>query len=122
MNQRFTLLKMMVIPTFLMVLLMVAACKKDNTPSDTGSDLEFVSLTTERDTIVVQELTKITANVKGDGLSYSWKCDNELAVLDGSGAEIYFTICHAGKFKITCDVKDSNNNTASKEVYVTTIE
>ena len=122
MKKTYTIAKRLVLPTILLVLLLVSACKKDETPSGTGKNLEFVQLKSEKDTIVVQELTKITATVNGEGLSYTWTCDNELAVLDGSGPEILFTICHAGKFKITCEVKDSNNKSASKDVYVTTIE
>ncbi|NVO19513.1 MAG: hypothetical protein HXX13_07420 [Bacteroidetes bacterium] len=104
------------------LLLSCYSCKKDDSPAGTGKTLEFVGLKAEKDTIVVQEVTKITATVTGEGLSYAWKCDNELGVIDGSGAEVMFTICHAGKFKITCDVTDSNNNKATKDVYVTTVE
>ena len=110
------------LPAFMAFMLAFSSCKKEDTPSGTGKQLEFVKLETEKDTIVVQELTKVKATVTGENITYSWRCDNELAVLDGSGAEIQFTICHAGKFKVTCEVKDSNNNTASKDVYITTIE
>jgi len=117
-----TIVKLLVVSFFSMVLLTALSCKKEDTPSGTGAKLEFVQLKAEKDTIVVQELTKVTAIVNGEGVTYSWKCDNELAVIDGAGAEVLFTICHAGKFKITCDVTDSNNNTASRDVYVTTVE
>lgn len=105
-----------------LVILMLTSCKKEDSPSGTGKSLDFVDLKVEKDTIVVQEVTKVTATVNGEGLTYSWKCDNELGIIEGSGNEILFTICHAGKFKITCDVKDSNNNQASKDVFVTTVE
>jgi hypothetical protein len=117
-----TLSKILVVPFAIMVLFAVSSCKKDDSPSGSGMSLEFTQLKAEKDTIVVQEVTKITATAKGEGLSYAWKCDNELAVLDGSGSEIMFTICHAGTFKITCDITDSNNKSASKDVYVTTVE
>lgn len=105
------------------MVLAVSSCKKDNTPDNNTSDkLEFVSLAVEKDTIVVQDVTKVTATVKGTNLTYSWACDNELGIIEGTGSEILFTICHAGKFKITCTVKDASNNQVSKDAYVTTIE
>ncbi len=110
------------LPVLMLALLAVLSCKKDSSTAGTGQSLEFVKLVAEKDTIAVQELTKIKATVTGENVSYSWKCDNELGVLDGSGSEILFTICHAGKFKITCDIKDSNNHQASKDVYITTVE
>jgi hypothetical protein len=114
--------KLFVVAFVALLILSVSSCKKEETPSGTGKTLEFLQLKAEKDTIIVQEVTKITATVNGEGVSYSWKCDNELAVIDGAGAEVLFTICHSGKFRITCDVTDSNNKTASKDVYVTTVE
>jgi hypothetical protein len=122
MKKKFTHSILLIFPFALLVLLTVSSCKKEETPAGTGKTLEFVQLKAEKDTIVVQEVIKITATVNGEGLNYAWKCDNELGVIDGVGAEILFTICHAGKFKITCDVTDSNQNVATKDVYVTTVE
>ena len=122
MQEKLTHLKWLVLPAVLLILLAFASCKKEGPPSGDGSQLEFVNLVAEKDTIVVQEVTKVKATVNGENLTYTWKCDNELGVIDGSGAEILFTICHAGKFKITCDVKDNNNHQATKDVYITTVE
>lgn len=105
----------------LFVLTMVTGCKKDTSPSGTGN-IEFVSLVVEKDSLAITELTKVTATVIGDNLTYTWKCDNELGVFEGSGAEVMFTICHEGKFKITCEVKDNANHQAVKDAYVNYIE
>jgi hypothetical protein len=105
-----------------LILAFISACKKDDSPTGTGKTLEFTDLKADKDTIVVQEVTKIKATATGEGITYSWKCDNELGILEGSGAEIKFTICHAGTFKITCDLSDINNHQASKDVYITSIE
>ncbi|MCD4710565.1 MAG: hypothetical protein K8R52_06945 [Bacteroidales bacterium] len=45
--------------------------KEPNSPSD-GYINSFISLTTERDSLVPGELTKITALVDGDGVKYYW--------------------------------------------------
>ncbi len=101
--------------------MITTGCKKEASPSGPGN-IEFVSLTIEKDNVAIQELTKVTANVIGENLTFTWKCDNELGVFEGSGAEVLFTICHGGKFKITCEVKDDANNKATKDVYVNYIE
>jgi hypothetical protein len=108
---------------FISCMILLQACKKEENTNNTSTDkLEFVSLNVEKDTITVQDLTKITAKANGKNLSYSWSCDNELGIIEGSGSEILFTICHAGKFKITCKVIDGSNNEISKDAYVTSIE
>jgi hypothetical protein len=110
----------------LIVLLTIAisgGCKKEeNTNPADSSKIEFISLVVEKDNIGITELTKVSATVKGSNLTYNWKCDNELGVFEGSGSEVMFTICHGGKFKITCEVKDNASNQASKDVYVTCVE
>ena len=101
--------------------LSTVGCKKDTASSGTG-DIEFVSLVVEKDNLAITELTKVTATVKGNNLTYDWKCDNELGVIEGAGAEVMFTICHGGKFKITCEVSDNANHKATKDAYVTYVE
>jgi hypothetical protein len=105
----------------LVILFSTGGCAKEDTPSGTGN-IEFVSLVVEKDSLAITELTKVTATVTGENLSYTWKCDNELGVFEGSGAEVLFTICHGGKFKITCEVKDNANHQAVKDAYVTYVE
>ena len=111
---------------FLAILLALAVsggCKKESDePKTDAGKIEFISLVLEKDNIGITELTKVTATAKGNNLSYTWKCDNELGVFEGSGSEVLFTICHGGTFKITCEVKDDANNMAAKDVYVTCVE
>lgn len=109
------------IALLLAILFVSGGCAKENSPSGTGN-IEFVSLIVEKDSLAITELTKVTATVTGDNLTYTWKCDNELGVFEGSGAEVLFTICHGGKFKITCEVNDSANHQAVKDAYVTYVE
>lgn len=113
----------LVIISFCTALFLLQSCGKEDNKDTTGTDkLEFVSLVLEKDTITVQDVTKVTATAKGTGLTYSWSCDNELGIIEGSGSEILFTICHTGKFKISCKVTDAGSNEVTKDVYVTTIE
>jgi len=119
--EKFTHLKSLSALTILLAFFVFGGCKKDSSPSGTG-DIQFVSLVVEKDNVAITELTKVTATVTGTGLTYSWKCDNELGVFEGTGAEVMFTICHGGKFKITCEVKDNANHMASKDAYVTYVE
>jgi hypothetical protein len=108
---------------FLIISLLAVSCtKQEETDPATVDTLEFVSLVSEKDTITVQDVTKITATVKGEGLAYKWSCDNELGIIEGSGPEILFTICHTGKFKVSCEVSDASMKKAVRDVYVTTIE
>jgi hypothetical protein len=103
------------------MLTIIGGCKKESAPTDSGN-IEFFSLVVEKDSVPITELTKVTATVTGDNLTYTWKCDNELGIFEGAGAEVLFTICHGGKFKITCEVKDNANHQASKDVYVNYVE
>ena len=123
MEKQFSVYRIRLLPLALLLILAFSSCKKEsNTPAGTGKDLVFTDLKAEKDTITLQEVTKVTATATGEGLTYSWKCDNELGILDGSGSEVLFTICHAGTFKVTCEVKDSNNHQASKDVFITSVE
>lgn len=121
--KKLSLIKFFPVLIVLLTITISGGCKKEEntTPAD-SSKIEFVSLVVEKDNIGITELTKVSATVKGSNLTYNWKCDNELGVFEGSGSEVMFTICHGGKFKITCEVKDNASNQASKDVYVTCVE
>ena len=118
---RFTHLKSISILLVLVAILMLISCKKEDAPNGTG-DIQFVSLVIEKDNVAITELTKVTATASGNNLTYAWKCDNELGVFEGSGSEVMFTICHSGKFKITCEVEDNANHLVSKDAFVTYVE
>ncbi len=121
--EKHSLIKSFPILIILLTIAISGGCKKeDDAPQAQTDKIEFVSLVVEKDNIEITELTKVSATVKGNNLTYIWKCDNELGVFEGSGAEVLFTICHGGTFKVTCEVKDNANNKASKDVYVTCVE
>ncbi len=120
MKHKFTM-KTMMAALVLLGMVLAFGCKKDTTSAGTG-DIQFVSLVVERDSVPITVMTNVKATATGSNLSYSWKCDNELGVFEGSGAQVQFTICHGGKFKITCEVKDNANHSATKDAYVTYVE
>lgn len=121
--KKISLIKSFPVLVLLLITAITGGCKKEDDAPLTESDkIEFVSLVIEKDNIGITELTKVSATVKGSNLTYSWKCDNELGVFEGSGSEVMFTICHGGTFKITCEVKDNSSNQATRDVYVTCVE
>jgi hypothetical protein len=97
--------------------LMAVACSKK---SNSGSNipLVFSSLNVSDTTMVVNGLITITASASGDGLSFHWTASYGSFV--GSGSSVKWTVCHADKFTITCEVKDANGNSSSKQrtIYV----
>jgi hypothetical protein len=115
-------LKTVSVALILFAMLVAGGCKKDSTTTAGTGDIQFVNLVVEKNNLAITELTKVTATATGSNLSYTWKCDNELGVFEGSGAEVMFTICHGGTFKITCEVKDNANHLATKDAYVTYVE
>lgn len=103
------------------ILMLSVSCAKDSEPTGSG-EIKFVSLVVEKEVLAITELTKVSATAEGSNLTYTWKCDNELGIFEGSGSEVLFTICHEGKFKITCEVTDNQNHMVSKDAYVTYTE
>jgi len=79
----------------------------------------FKSLIAEKDVINIYDKIYIKANVYGNQLTYYWTSEG---VIIGEGAEVMFTICHAGRFKISCTINDSNGNTETKIVNITVNE
>jgi hypothetical protein len=104
----------------LLTLIVLAACSKSDSSSDpaSGNPLEYNSLVAADTLIRVNDITTITANAAGDGLTYKWSASYGTFV--GSGAAVQWTVCHKDKFTITCQVTDKYNHTASKSVIVTT--
>lgn len=99
-----------------LVVFMVSCKKNDNSGKSTGTPLKFISLTTSDTTISVNGVTTLTAVATGDGLTYTWS--SLYGTIIGSGAVVQWTVCHADHFKIICEVKDVNNNSAKDSVYV----
>ena len=66
--------------------------------------------------IKVNDITTITANAIGDGLTYKWSATYGTFI--GSGQQVQWTVCHQAKFTITCQVTDQNNNSETKQVVI----
>ncbi|MEI6433405.1 MAG: hypothetical protein WCP32_01075 [Bacteroidota bacterium] len=92
-----------------------AACsKKESAPSETV--LTFNSLAAADTVIKVNDITTITANANGDGITYKWSATYGTFI--GSGAQVQWTVCHEAKFTITCEVTDQNNNSETKQIVI----
>ena len=108
------------IKIFLLVLLVCKfiSCEKEKEPEDTGQPLIFSSLMAEKDTIEAGESTKITATASGYKLTYNWTAS--AGDILGKGEEVIYAAspCTAGKNLISCSVKDGNNNSEKKEIYI----
>ncbi|MCX6287867.1 MAG: hypothetical protein NTY96_12195 [Bacteroidetes bacterium] len=95
------------------LIIMAIACSKKSDTAGSGTPLIFSSLNASDTTMPVNGLITLSANASGDGLSYHWTASYGSFV--GSGQSVKWTVCHADNFVITCEVKDANGNTASKQ-------
>ncbi len=96
----------------------LAACSKSSTPTpdNPAATFKFSSLVAKDTVIKVNDVTTITANATGDGLTYTWTAD--FGTFIGSGNTVQWTVCHEDVFTITCSVKDKNNHSDSKNVII----
>jgi hypothetical protein len=102
----------------LITLVVFAACSKKETTPDpaAGSNFKFSSLNAADTVIKVNDITTITANASGDGLSYKWTAS--YGTIIGNGASVQWTVCHQDKFTISCLVTDQYNHSEKKSVIV----
>ena len=102
----------------LVALVILAACSKSTTTLDqgNGSTFKFNSLTAADTVIKVNDITSITANATGDGLTYKWSATYGTFV--GSGSSVQWTVCHQDKFSITCEVTDQYSHSETKSIIV----
>jgi hypothetical protein len=102
----------------LMLLLLLGSCENNNDPGDPSQPLIFSSLNAERDTILPGETTKITAVASGYRITYNWSAS--AGDILNSGAEVIYAAspCQAGKNRITCTVKDGNEQSETKEIFI----
>ena len=103
------------------IVITFAACSKksDSTPQNSTTPLVFTSLVATDTVVKVNDVTSITANATGEGLTYTWTAD--FGTFIGSGSVVQWTVCHSDKFTINCKITDKNNNSASRDVVVRTI-
>jgi hypothetical protein len=105
----------------LILIVVIFACgKSETTPTGNTSTLKFENLVAQDTVIKVNGITSVAAQASGDGLTYKWTASYGTFI--GSGSQVQWTVCHQDKFSITCEVKDKNNNTQSKTVYIRTVE
>jgi hypothetical protein len=109
--------KILLLLSVLSFLVLISCSKSDPAPSGSnGNEFKFVSLVPKDTVIQVNGITTITATATGSGLTYKWTASYGTFV--GSGSTVQWTVCHSDKFRITCEVKDNNGNTDSKEIYI----
>jgi hypothetical protein len=106
-------MKKYILLLFFAFAIMAVSCSKKSNSTGSNTPLVFSSLSVSDTTMVVNGLISISATASGDGLSYHWTASYGSFV--GSGASVKWTVCHADKFLITCEVKDANGNSASKQ-------
>ncbi len=103
-------------------LIVLLGCKKEDPPDNHDDDpIEFVSITSGRDIIFIEDTTKVTAKATGYELSYYWSA--EKGDILGSGEEVTYvaTPCTVGDNEIYCTVKSSNGKEETKYVVVTVL-
>lgn len=102
---------------YTLILVLVSAvlafsCSKKSDSSGSSVPLVFSSLVASDTTMAVNGLITFTANATGDGISYHWTASYGSFI--GSGSSVKWTVCHADKFTVTCEIKDAGGNTSSK--------
>ena len=102
----------------LVTIVILASCSKNSTTPEQGigSNFKFSSLTAADTVIKVNDITTITANATGDGLTYKWSAS--FGTFVGSGASVQWTVCHQDKFNITCEVTDTYSHSETKTIVV----
>jgi hypothetical protein len=102
----------------LAILFSLVSCNKEDHSGDPSIPLVFSSLQAEKDTIASGESTKITATASGYNITFNWSAT--AGDILGSGAQVIYAAspCQAGRNMITCMVKDGNDNSDTKEIFI----
>jgi hypothetical protein len=102
---------------FVFGLLAAVSCQKsEQSQPENAVELKFISLVASDTAMIVNGINSITANVSGEGLNYKWTAS--YGTIIGSGPSVKWTVCHADTFKITCEVTDKYDHTASKDISI----
>lgn len=98
--------------------LLLGGCKKKEETKPSEIPLSYTSLSAQQTTVAIGGTTKITATATGDGLTYIWSAS--AGDIIGSGSQITYgaPTCCAGQNTVTCIVKDSGGNQASKSITI----
>lgn len=86
------------------VLLIIAACAKDEIKMTPSEKIRIDSLAATYDTVKAWDTTTITCYATGDSIVYSWECDH--GNFNGSGTQIRYAAgeCCVGTNTITCTI------------------
>jgi hypothetical protein len=103
-----------------LIVVFFACSKSSTTPSSNNTTLKFEELVASDTVIKVNDITTITAKVSGEGLTYKWTASYGTFI--GSGTKVQWTVCHSDRFSITCEVKDKNNKSDSRTIYIRSVE
>jgi hypothetical protein len=98
------------------ILIVLSACKKNESPPASDTNFNFAGLSAQDTVIKVNGITSITANATGDELSYHWSATYGTFI--GNGQTVKWTVCHADRFQITCEVSDKYKNVETRQVYI----
>jgi hypothetical protein len=104
--------------TILIFLAMACSNNNSTAPVDNNKPFSFDSLTIEKDSMQINDFTKINAHAQGSSLTYNWVAS--AGTIGGNGALVSFTYCCAAVTTIKCTVSDNNNHSSTKEVKVIT--
>ncbi|MCK9255730.1 MAG: hypothetical protein GX793_01690 [Bacteroidales bacterium] len=98
------------------------ACEPDKPEPDKPEPeikLEFLSLTADKELLYAGETATITAEAKGEEVTYQWSAT--MGSIIGSGETVTFapTPCNTGESTITCKIIDKHKNALSKSLVIT---
>ncbi len=102
----------------ILLFVFLLSCKKNDTKTNDSKKLFTYNSIVSDNTVIKQgNVTRITANISGEG-SFYWTCSS--GELFGSGNSIVFGAgsCCTGDHTVTCTVKDKNNNSEAKSVTI----
>lgn len=104
----------------ILLIIFLASCSKGENEDwgDPNQPLVFTSLVAEHDTIDSGGSTSVTAVASGYRLTYNWSATTGDILYTGSEVVYAASPCQAGKNKITCTVRDGNDASQTKEIYI----
>ena len=115
-------MKSRIIAFGILSLFLIIGCEQEDPPDNHDTDpIEFVSLTSGREIIFIEDTTMLKAVATGYELSFHWSVDK--GDILGSGSEVTYvaTPCTVGDNEIHCTVKSSNGKEETKDVIVTVL-
>jgi hypothetical protein len=91
-------------------------CDKEESKSSILN--EYISLEAEKDSLMPNETTTITATAEGENLNYLW-FSNGGVFIKNNGSSVIFSApdCSSGNKEISCTVK-ADNKSETKKVYI----